>query len=101
MVAPSDDGLVAAKLTRSKKIEIIATSDSWVEIKDTAGVLIMRKVLRPGDKYKVPEESDLVLSTGNAGGLTVIIGGKKVRVLGRNAEVQRNIPLSEESFVSE
>jgi len=61
----------------------------------------MRKVLRPGDKYTVPEESDLILSTGNAGGLTVFIGGKKVKVLGANAEVQRNIRLSVDEFTSE
>lgn len=101
LVAPSDDGLVAVRSTKSKELEIVATSDSWVEIKDTDGALVMRKVLRPGDKYKVPKEGDFILSTGNAGGLTIFVGGKKARVLGANAEVQRNIPLSAEAFISE
>ena len=31
-----------------------------------AGEMVIRQVLKPGDKYIVPEEDGLVLSTGNA-----------------------------------
>ena len=94
LLAPDESNLLAPIVEKPAQLELVATSDSWVEIKNSEGALVMRKVLKPGDKYKVPEDSDLTLSTGNAGGLTIFIDGKKIKTLGGNAEVQRNVELS-------
>lgn len=82
----------------SVKMELVVSQDSWVEIKNPEGKVVVRQVLKPGDKYVVPEEEGYTISTGNAGGVTVFIGGKKVRTLGKSSEVKRNIALTAASF---
>jgi len=85
--------------TASKnKMELVVTEDSWVEIKDASGKAVLSQVLKPGDKYIVPEEEGYVLSTGNAGGITVFVDGKKQGKLGKSTEVKRGIALNPEDF---
>lgn len=76
------------------EIELVVSQDSWVEIKDKDGNILVSEVLKPGDKYIVPKDQEgLVLATGNAGGITVFMKGKKVGELGEHAEVKRGIEL--------
>lgn len=82
----------------SNKMELVVSEDSWVEIKSMEGKTLVQQVLKPGDKYIVPEDEDLILSTGNAGGITVFLDGKKVGKLGKTAEVKRNVALLPETF---
>ncbi len=83
------------------KMELLISEDSWVEIKNAQGKAILRQVLKPGDKYIVPEDEGLILSTGNAGGITVFIDGKKIRKLGKSTQVKRNLALDPEVFAKE
>jgi hypothetical protein len=69
-----------------------------VEIKNAGGRVLVSEVLKPGDKYVVPDGQDLLLTTGNAGGITVFRNGRKVGPVGNPAEVRRNIALTPESF---
>jgi len=89
-----------ALLARSKPaIELVITQDSWVEIKDKDGKRLLSEVLKPGDKYIVPKDTEgLTLATGNAGGITVFKKGKKIGPVGNNAEVKRNVLLTPENF---
>ncbi len=83
------------------EMELVISQDSWVEIKDATGKLIVSEVLKPGDKYIIPDgQKGLVMQTGNAGGITVFIKGKKIGEIGENAEVIRNISLNPENFKS-
>lgn len=80
-------------------MELVVSEDSWAEIKNASGKVLLRQVLKPGDKYIVPEdEKGLILSTGNAGGITVFVKGKKYGTLGRPTEVRRNIQLDAKNF---
>lgn len=86
------------------KMELHVTADSWVEIKDATGKTLIREVLKPGDKYIVPEKdgklaTGMTLSTGNAGGITVYIDGKKKESLGDMTEVRRAIKLNPADFL--
>ena len=84
----------------ANQMELMITADSWVEIKNAAGRKLISKVMKPGDRYIVPKEVMLTLSTGNAGGVTVVIDGEIVTTLGDNAAVKRNIALNAEDFIS-
>lgn len=77
-------------------LEVVQSS--WVEIKNKDGASILRQVLKPGDKYMVPDEPGLTLSTGNAGGILVKIGDLPGTPLGKVAEVKRNMPLKADAF---
>ena len=79
-------------------MELVVSEDSWVEIKRPDGEVVVQQVLKPGDKYLVPEGEELILSTGNAGGITVFIDGKKVKALGKSSQVRRDVPLTPATF---
>jgi cytoskeleton protein RodZ len=80
----------------SMVLEIVQSS--WIEIKNKDGASILRQVLKAGDKYMVPDEPGLTLSTGNAGGILVKVGTSEGMPLGKVAEVKRNIPLKTENW---
>ncbi len=81
------------------EMELVISQDSWVEIKDSNGKRLVNEVLKPGDKYIIPDgERGLIMQTGNAGGITVFIKGKKIGEIGKNAQVIRNIALDPENF---
>ncbi|MEM7617833.1 MAG: RodZ domain-containing protein [Pseudomonadota bacterium] len=85
--------------TNKPEIELVVSEDSWVEIQDKEGNILVSEVLKPGDKYIVPKDQEgLVLATGNAGGITVFMKGKKLGELGEHAEVKRGIALNPEKL---
>lgn len=49
---------------------------------DPAQPLVAQRTLRKGDTYRVPDRSGLVLRTGNATGLQVMVDDRAVPALG-------------------
>lgn len=75
------------------RVVLQATADSWVQVRDGAGNLVMTRVLRPGDTYEVPDMPGLTMVTGNAGGLDILVDGRSVPSLGEQGEVVRDVSL--------
>lgn len=75
------------------RVVLRAVADSWVQVRDAQGNLVMTRVLQPGDEYAVPDTPGLRLVTGNAGGLDVIVDGQSIPRLGEQGDVVRNILL--------
>jgi cytoskeleton protein RodZ len=75
------------------RIVISAKADSWVQIQGPENEIVMTQILRPGERYVVPERSGLTMVTGNAGGLQLIVDGQPVGSLGPMGVVKRNIAL--------
>jgi cytoskeleton protein RodZ len=75
------------------QILLHAKADSWVEVRNRQGVSLMGRILRAGESWTVPEQSGLVLSTGNAGGLELLVDGKPAPSLGAMGTVRHDIPL--------
>lgn len=82
------------------RIVLKATQDAWVQVRDRQGTLLLTRVLRVGDSYRVPNQTDLTLLTGNAGGLEISVDGRTVAPLGPVGAVRRNIPLDPEGLIS-
>lgn len=78
------------------RIVLVAESDSWVQVRATTGELLLTRVLRPGDRYLVPDRPDLVMMTGNLGALRLIVEGESLPPLGPLGVIGRNIPLDAE-----
>lgn len=74
-------------------IVLRARLESWVQITNEKGESIFSRVLRAGETYTVPNEPGLVMTTGNAGGIEIVLDDKKLRSLGSVGLVRRNIPL--------
>ena len=76
-------------------IELRAKSDSWIQVR-SGDEILLTKLLKQGEVYRVPEERGLTLMTGNAGGLEVFINDQLMPPLGDLGVVRRNIELCEE-----
>ena len=94
---PSEAATAAASSAPSQprgRIVLRATADSWVELRAPGETPILSRVLKRGETYDVPVRDDLVLATGNAGGLEIAVDGKKLPQLGAAGAVQRGIALN-------
>jgi cytoskeleton protein RodZ len=86
--------------TDDSRIVIRARSDSWVQVRDKAGQTLINRVLRPGETYNVPTKQQLVLTTGNAGGVDLLVNGVATAPLGGMGVVRRDIPLDADTLRS-
>ena len=75
------------------RVVVKATGESWVQVMDRDGGLLLTRILRPGDQYLVPNRDDLVLMTGNAGGIEITVDGKTVAAIGEAGAVRHSIVL--------
>ena len=58
------------------------------------------RLLRAGDRYLVPNRSDLVMLTGNAGGLVISVDGEEVPQIGSDGAILHNVRLDVELLKS-
>ncbi|WP_443645550.1 helix-turn-helix domain-containing protein [Candidatus Ponderosibacter sp. Uisw_141_02] len=77
----------------AQEITIRAVAASWVEIVRDNGEEVMAKLMRVGDSYVVEGNTRLYLSTGNAGGLEIVIGSDDPRPIGGTGQIVRDLPL--------
>ena len=77
----------------AKEITIRAVAASWVEIVRDDGEEVLAKLMQVGDSYVVEGNTRLFLSTGNAGGLMVVIGADDPFSMGDVGEIVRDLPL--------
>lgn len=86
-------GLAEVVTEPEHRIIINVTDSAWVEIRNAEGKAIVSRVLKKGDSYFVPNESGLVMDTGNIGGLAFIVDGVALAKLGRPGDVRRGVIL--------
>ena len=80
------------------RIELRAIDETWVQVTAPDGVAVLTHILLPGDVYHVPDRDDLMLDTGNAGGLEIRVDGELLPPLGGAGAVVRDVLLSVESL---
>ncbi|MFO1152498.1 MAG: DUF4115 domain-containing protein [Rhodospirillales bacterium] len=86
----------------SGRVVLLATTDTWVEIRDPASrAVVFSRLMRPGDTFAVPDRPGLLLRTGNAGGLEAAIDGAPGRALGKTGTVRRNVVLDADALRAE
>jgi len=81
------------------RIVLAATTDSWIQIRDANRSLLFTGLLKPGERYRVPDRPGLSMRVGNAGGLDVTVDGKPVPPLGPAGAV-RNVALDPEALAA-
>ncbi len=71
-----------------------ATADAWVQVREKQGRVLLNRVLRPGETWPVPtDQPQLLLTTGNAGGVELVVDGVAGAPLGSSGAVRRDLPL--------
>ena len=77
-----------------------AIGNSWVEIEDFNGNILMTRLMRPGETYIVPDINGLTLNTGNAGALSLSRGDILLPSLGKVGEIIKARPLNIKAFTN-
>ena len=93
---PSPAPTEAAPATVSPRIEIRAKADSWVQVRTAGGALLMTRIVSQGTSFVVPPQDGLKLTTGNAGGLEILVDGVVVPTIGPFGAVRRDVALDPE-----
>ncbi|MBL6935951.1 MAG: helix-turn-helix domain-containing protein [Alphaproteobacteria bacterium] len=82
------------------RIVIHVTEDSWIQVRDATGALLVSQLLHPGDSYRVPIEGGLTLMTGNAGALQFLVDGSLAPSIGPPGSVRRDVALDPDSLLA-
>jgi cytoskeleton protein RodZ len=69
------------------------TGDTWVQVKERGGPALVTKVMKAGDTFPVPTRSNLVLNTGNAGRVEILVDGVAVPSIGGAGTVRKDVAL--------
>lgn len=101
---PADSGAVNSDgggrtygvINKEARVIIGAQADSWVQVLDDNQNVVLTRLLRAGDRYLVPNRQDLVMSTGNAGGLVISVDGAPVPNIGVEGAILHNVRLDVE-----
>jgi cytoskeleton protein RodZ len=76
------------------RVLLRARADTWIQVRERgSGSVLFNRVLRPGETYRVPDRPGLLMTTGNAGGLEVVVEGDALPSLGAQGVVRRDLPL--------
>lgn len=92
--APTETAPAAAPVQKVHPIVLKAVDNVWLEIRGPDGKALFSRVLKAGEEYWVPEDQKgLVMTTGNAGGLDIVVNGQSIPKLGAVGDVRRNVAL--------
>ncbi len=79
-------------------IVVHAKADSWIQVRDKSGQVLLNRVLRGGETWAVPDRPSLLLTTGNAGGTELLVDGTATAALGNDGAVRRDLPLDADAI---
>ncbi len=86
----AQDGLV---------LSLTAQQECWVEVR-ADGATVINRVLAEGETQTLEARGEIVLSVGNAGGLSVRVNDRPALPLGRSGEVRKNIVITRQNLPS-
>jgi len=83
-----------AAVSKAGRIVVLAKANSWIQVRDDIGnQLVLTRLLRSGESYRVPDQPGLKLLTGNAGALEITVDGEPVPSIGPEGAVRRSVVL--------
>lgn len=74
---------------------------AWIEVRNEEGDIVINRLFNPGETYEFKDPQNLVLKTGNAGGISLQSGERELTGLGKNGEVKSGISLNPEKWLEE
>jgi cytoskeleton protein RodZ len=80
-------------------LTLTSRQSCWVAVLSD-GVKVMDRVMNEGEAQTIRAKGEMVLSVGNAGGITFTLNGRPGVSLGREGEVRRNIVITRQSLPS-
>lgn len=100
--APVDTVVAAPASAGAGRVLITAKADSWVEIRDGNGAILLSEIMRAGDEFMLADDVEgAKLVTGNAGALTLIVDGVSLPSLGPVGAVRRDVSLAPQDLLAD
>ena len=81
------------------QVEIKAVADCWIQVRGADQSIVFSHVLKAGETYQVPRPG-LILRTGNAGALAILVDGKPAPAIGPVGTLRRNVTLEPEALLA-
>ncbi len=78
-------------------LTMTAQQECWVEVRAN-GSTVLNRVLAEGESQTLEARGEIVLSVGNAGGLSLRVNDRPTRALGRSGEVRKNIVITRKNL---
>jgi len=78
-------------------LTMTAQADCWVEVR-ADGATLVNRVLAQGESQTFEARGEIVLSVGNAGGLSIRVNDRSALPLGRSGEVRKNIVITRQNL---
>jgi cytoskeletal protein RodZ len=78
-------------------LTVTAQADCWVEVR-ADGATVVNRVLAQGESQTFEANGEIVLSVGNAGGLSIRVNDRPALPLGRSGEVRKNIVITRQNL---
>ncbi|HVQ23646.1 MAG TPA: RodZ domain-containing protein [Planctomycetota bacterium] len=102
VVLPTDrvypaSSLVPAAAGNGLVLTLTAQADCWVEVR-ADGATVVNRVLAQGESQTFEARGELVLSVGNAGGVSIRVNDRQALPLGRSGEVRKNIVITKQNL---
>ena len=98
-IESQSDEIITSEIKNIDFIYIEASEDSWIEIQNKNSKVLVSKIIKKNEKIKLAYEKDLILVTGNAGGIIIKIDNNIINNIGKFREVKRNISLNLENLI--
>jgi cytoskeleton protein RodZ len=76
------------------------TGDTWVQVKERGGQTLLSRVMKAGETFVVPNRDNLILTTGNAGRVDILVDGTQLPPLGGAGAVRKDVPLDPDQLKS-
>jgi cytoskeleton protein RodZ len=83
------------------RVVLVARAASWIQVQSPSRDFIRSLTLEAGERFEIPDRTDLALWTGNAGGLEVWVDGASVGVLGADGAVLRDVSLAPQALLEQ
>ena len=80
------------------RIVLRVSADAWVQVRERGGPVLLSRLMREGESWPVPAGPSLLLTTGNAGGVELLVDGVAVPAIGGAGAVRRDVPLDAEAM---
>ncbi len=80
------------------RVTLRAREAAWIQVQSPGRDYLRSTTLQPGERFDIPDRTDLALWTGNAGGLEVWVDGQNLGVLGASGAVVRDVALTPDAL---
>ncbi len=75
------------------RLVLRAKSGGWVQVRERQGQVLLNRVMRAGETWPVPMKPQLLLTTGNAGAMELLVDGVAAPPIGPAGAMRRDVPL--------